>query len=193
MPAVEPIKDRKKINKIKRMMEEDKKYRELALFKLGLNSALRVSDLLKLKWQDLFDEKGEYKEQVTVKEKKTGKSKGFPLEKETKKYLDKIREDGSVYSDEEYVFKTHSNRNLGTHWSRQYVYIFLNSYARRAKVEARIGSHTMRKSFGYHAYQTGVSIEKLQKILNHSSKRETLDYIGITQEELNEVYLSLNL
>src|SRR6056297_3984235 len=102
MGAVDPIKDRKKIKRIKKMLLEDKKYRELALFKLGLNSALRVSDLLKLKWQDLFDEKGEYKEQVTVKEKKTGKSKGFPLEKETKKYLDKIREDGSVYSDEEY-------------------------------------------------------------------------------------------
>ena len=193
MGAVDPIKDRKKIKRIKKMLLEDKKYRELALFKLGLNSALRVSDLLRLRWRDVFDENGRYKAQVSLKEKKTGKTKGFPLEKETKKYLDKIREEGFVYDEAEYVFKSHSNRNLTGHWSRQYVYDFLNSYARRAHVKGRIGSHTMRKSFGYHAYQKGVSIEKLQKIFNHSSKRQTLDYIGITQEEIDEVYLSLNL
>ena len=67
MGAVDPIKDRKKIKRIKKMLLEDKKYRELALFKLGLNSALRVSDLLRLRWRDVYDENGRYKAQVSLK------------------------------------------------------------------------------------------------------------------------------
>ncbi|MCB2294485.1 tyrosine-type recombinase/integrase [Clostridium algoriphilum] len=56
-----------------------------------------------------------------------------------------------------------------------------------------MGTHTLRKTFGYHAYQNGSSLELLMDIFNHSSKAQTLRYIGITEEQKKEVYLQSNL
>ena len=53
--------------------------------------------------------------------------------------------------------------------------------------------HTMRKTFGYHAYKKGMDITIIQKLLNHSSPSITLSYIGITRDDLDNVYLNLNL
>ena len=46
---------------------------------------------------------------------------------------------------------------------------------------------------GYQAYMAGVDVTRIQSILNHSSPKETLRYIGITRDELDNVYLELNL
>ena len=56
-----------------------------------------------------------------------------------------------------------------------------------------IGTHTMRKTFGYHAYKMGMDLSVIQKLLNHSSPAITLSYIGITRDDLDNVYLNLNL
>ena len=55
------------------------------------------------------------------------------------------------------------------------------------------GTHTLRKTFGYNAYQSGTDISILQKLFNHSAPCVTLAYIGITQDDLDDVYLNLNL
>lgn len=60
-------------------------------------------------------------------------------------------------------------------------------------ISGEIGTHSLRKTFGYHAYNDGVSLELLMQIFNHSSRRETLPYIGITEDEKKEVYLRSNL
>jgi integrase len=49
-------------------------------------------------------------------------------------------------------------------------------------VSREVGTHTMRKTFGYHAYTGGTTIELLMDIFNHSSKTQSLRYIGITEE-----------
>ena len=56
-----------------------------------------------------------------------------------------------------------------------------------------IGTHTLRKTFGYHAYQQGTDVTLLQKVFNHSAPSITLRYIGITQDDIDNVYLNLNL
>jgi integrase len=57
-----------------------------------------------------------------------------------------------------------------------------------------IGTHTLRKTFGYHVFvRSKGNLALVQKLLNHSSSAETLRYIGLTQEELNNAYLELNL
>lgn len=68
-----------------------------------------------------------------------------------------------------------------------------NAAARQIGIKERIGTHTLRKTFGYHAYQQGMSLEVIQKLFNHSWPQITLAYIGITQDELDDVYLNLNL
>ncbi|EPZ41144.1 tyrosine-type recombinase/integrase [Alicyclobacillus acidoterrestris] len=69
----------------------------------------------------------------------------------------------------------------------------INDAARAVGTKENIGTHTLRKTFGYHAYQSGVSLAVLQKLFNHSAPSVTLSYIGITQNELDGVYLNLNL
>ena len=62
-----------------------------------------------------------------------------------------------------------------------------------ARVEGLVGTHTLRKTFGYWAYKQGIDITLLMRIFNHSAPSITLRYIGITQEEINNVYVNLNL
>ena len=69
----------------------------------------------------------------------------------------------------------------------------LNRYANMVGLNDGIGTHTLRKTFGYHLYKKGVALEYIQKMLNHSSPAITLRYIGITQDQLNDIYVELNL
>lgn len=77
--------------------------------------------------------------------------------------------------------------------TRQQAYRILNDAARAIGIKEQIGTHSLRKTFGYHAFQAGVDITRIQTLLNHSSPSVTLAYIGITREELDAVYLNLNL
>ena len=57
--------------------------------------------------------------------------------------------------------------------------------ARKAGIQERIGCHTLRKTFEYHYYKMTGDVVSLQRILCHSSRRETLLYIGVIQEEID--------
>ena len=76
---------------------------------------------------------------------------------------------------------------------RQQAYKIINNVAKSVEIKEKIGTHTLKKTFGYHAYNNGYDITLIQKLFNHSSQSVTLRYIGITQEELDDVYLSLDL
>jgi len=76
---------------------------------------------------------------------------------------------------------------------RQQAYRVLNDVAKCVGIKEKIGTHTLRKTFGYHAYNNGYDIAIIQKLFNHSSPSTTLRYIGITQDEMDNVYLSLDL
>ena len=76
---------------------------------------------------------------------------------------------------------------------RQQAYKIINDAAKSIGIKDKIGTHTLRKTFGYHAYNNGYDITLIQKLFNHSTPAITLRYIGITQEELDDVYLSLDL
>ncbi|MCF8009832.1 MAG: tyrosine-type recombinase/integrase [Clostridiales bacterium] len=68
----------------------------------------------------------------------------------------------------------------------------LNEAARSVGIKDKIGTHTLRKTFGYHAYKKGYDITILQKLFNHTAPLITLRYIGIIQDELVGFYLSLD-
>jgi integrase len=73
MNYVEPIRDRKKIAQIKNILRGQGRHRDLLLFVVGINSALRISDLLQLKIAHFLDEKGKIKGRFWIKEQKRGK------------------------------------------------------------------------------------------------------------------------
>jgi len=182
MELVEPIRDKKQIQGMKKYLKGQSS-RDWLLFTLGINSGLRISDLLKL---TIADVKGQ--ERISIREQKTGKLKDFPLSDTSKKaisdYLKEIKlESGSLFP----------SRKGGKAISRVQAYRILNGAARNIGITDAIGTHTLRKTFGYHAYQSGCDITRIQRLLNHSAPSITLAYIGITKEELDAVYISLNL
>ena len=71
---------------------------------------------------------------------------------------------------------------------RTQCYRIINSACEKAGVDYKVGTHTLRKTFGYHHYQKFKDVVVLQKIFNHSAPQITLRYIGIDQDIIDESY-----
>lgn len=182
MELVEPIRDKKQIESMKKVLKSSN-VRDYVLFVLGINSGLRISDLLNLTVEDVKD-----KDRISLREKKTGKAKDFPLSEKSKKVIaNYLKETGMT---EGPLFPSRKGDKPIT---RVQAYRILNDAAESVGIKESIGTHTLRKTFGYHAYQNGADITRIQKLLNHSSPGVTLSYIGITKEELDDVYINLDL
>ena len=188
MEFVQPIRELDKIHHMKRFLAA--KPRDLLLFTLGINSALRVSDLLKLRVSDLVDEKGQVREFLEVREKKTGKSKRFPINKSVRKALRQFL-DAQRVEQRHYLFRSRKGENQPIH--RVQAHRILSGAAGAVGIRERIGTHTLRKTWGYHAYKQGVDPTLLQFMLNHSTPSTTLRYLGITQSDTDSVVMDLNL
>lgn len=182
MELVEPIRSKVQLNSLKKYLR-GQNLRDYLLFVLGINSGLRISDLLKLTVEDVRD-----KDRIIIREQKTGKMKDFPLGESSKKAIQEYLKSTGVKDG--YLFVSRKGVNPIT---RIQAYRILNEAAQRVGIKEAVGTHTLRKTFGYHAYQNGVDITRIQKLLNHSAPSVTLAYIGITKEELDNVYITLNL
>lgn len=184
---VQPIREKKQIENMKRYLKE-RNLRDYLLFVLGINSGLRISDLLKLTVEDVRD-----KDRVTIREQKTGKTKDFPLSDTCKKAITEYLKASTNTTDVLFPSRKAAGSKTSGAISRQQAYDILNAAAKEVGITDAIGTHTLRKTFGYHAYKAGVGIEVIQKLLNHSAPSVTLRYLGITQDELDAVYVNLNL
>lgn len=182
MEFVQPIRDEKKIQKMKKYLR-GRNIRDYVLFTVGINSGLRISDLLALRVEDV---KG--KDRVSIREGKTSKTKDFPLSDSCKKVIaEYILERGLVTG------PLFPSRKGGTPLKRVQAWTILNEAARVVGIDERIGTHTLRKTFAYHAFKRGHDVTIIQKLLNHAAPSVTLAYIGIQRDELDSVYLNLNL
>ena len=190
MEFVQPIRDKKQIEAIKKYLRGSN-LRDCCLFTLGINSALRISDLLKLKISDVIDEKKKVKDRIQIKEKKTGKDKNFPIGDTAKKAISEYLGIRGDYSLDDPLFISRKGEKAAL--QRDQAYKIINQAARAVGIKDKIGSHTMRKTFAYQAYQSGIDLTLIQKLLNHSAPSVTLAYIGITQDQMDDVYLNLNL
>jgi len=198
MKFVEPIRDLKQIDAMKKLMIADENYRDHLLFTLGINSGLRVSDLLSIKWKLFLNEKGKILKAgsaIIVTERKTGKAKRFKLNKSIRKAVELFYETFESVDPESFIFLSRQSDSEGKKMpiSRVQAWRTLNKYAKSIGIQDKIGTHTLRKTFGYHLYQKGIQVEYIQKMLNHSSAAITLRYIGISQDQLDEIYVDLNL
>lgn len=179
MECVEPIRDKEKIRAMSLYLKGQKK-RDYVLFILGINSALRISDLLSLRVADIK------RSRVTIHEQKTGKVKDFPLNNTCKRVLKNYM---TGMPDDSPLFPSAKGGAI----SRIQAYRILNAAARAVGLKDKIGTHTLRKTFAYWAYRETGDIIILQKLLNHSMPDITLRYIGITRDDLDKVYESINL
>ena len=196
MKEVQPIRDTKKIDAMKAIMKGESNYRDLLLFVLGINTGLRISDILALKWGSFITGGRLLKagDQLNVVEIKTKKLKTFMINRSVaealKLYYDSL---GSPNPDDPVFSSRKTDDGTLQPITRIAAWQMLNRYANMVGLNDGIGTHTLRKTFGYHLYKKGVALEYIQKMLNHSSPAITLRYIGITQEQLNDIYVELNL
>jgi integrase len=183
MELVHPIRDRKKIKAMKKaLLEGPQGCRNHLLFVLGINSGLRISDLLSLTFNDIINGNG-VKSNIKMRENKTGKLKDFPLSKVCIDAINTYVTNNPYSALSDLLFPI----------SRTRAWQIIKQAAINVGIEERIGTHSLRKTFGYHAFKAGADITRIQKLLNHSSPGITLAYIGITKDELDGIYLNLNL
>lgn len=167
---VQPIRDKQQIEDMKWALKKFCSERDYIMFLIGINTGLRVSDILNLKVADV---KG--KKRVVVKEGKTKKKRTLNLTniyEEIQQYIQNI--------DSEWLFPSRKGDKPIT---TTQAYRQLQKASEMVDVES-VGTHTMRKTFGYWFYKQTKDMEQLQQILNHFSPQETKRYIGITEEEI---------
>lgn len=168
---VQPIRSKEKIEDMKWSLKKWCGERDKILFLIGINTGLRVGDLLKLKTNDV-----KRKKKLVILEGKTKKPRTINLTNiydEVQQYIKTL--------DSEWLFPSRKGDKPITPTQ---AYRQLNKAARMVDIEDGIGSHSMRKSFGYWFYKQTKDVAKLQTILNHSHPEITLRYIGITDEEI---------
>lgn len=151
------------------------------MYLFGIYSGLRISDILKFKVRDV---KG--KDTIRLREKKTGKEKRFPINGKLKKEIAKYIEGKKDY---DYLFPSRQRKNAAI--SRQQAYNIIKEAGEHFGLD-NLGTHTLRKTFGYHMYKQTKDAITIQKILNHSSVETTLRYIGITQDTMDTAMKNLS-
>lgn len=189
MNIVEPIRDTAQLNALKARLHQTN-LRDYAWCVVGINCGLRIGDLLRLKVGDVRISRTRWRERIAVREQKTGKTKEFPLSDVMKKALGEYLATRPGVSLSAPLFPSQKG---GRPLTRQAAWRILSEAADAVGITENIGTHTLRKTFGYHAYQTGADLTVIQDIFNHSAPHVTLRYIGINRDQRDAVYLSLNL
>jgi integrase len=196
---VEPIRDKKKLSQVKNQLEGAKRYRDLLLFVVGINTALRISDLLQLRVGDFIDEEGTICERFSIREEKRDKRNVVVINQSIRDVLEKFF---AAYPDitqnpDHYLFFSTRNsktyRNFTKPITRIQAWRLIAEMCQAVGLNGNFGTHTLRKTWGYHARQNGVPLELIMAKLNHSSLAMTKRYLGITDDELQAIAEGLNL
>ena len=174
MNTVQPIRDKDIISKFKNELLKNGS-RDYMIFVVGINTGLRISDILTLKVSDVKN-----KEHIIKIEKKTKKYKRFLINSNLKNDIDKYI-DGML--DDEYLFQ--SRRGMNKPISRIQAYRILNVVADKLGL-VEVGTHTLRKTFGYWHYKQYKDVAILQDIFSHSAPSVTLRYIGVNDDMKDE-------
>lgn len=191
MGKTQPLKELEQIQTLKQYFLERGEIRNYALIVMGLNTSLRISDILKLRWRDVYNYRtGCYKNHLTVIEKKTQKNNTVAINNAIMEALDMLR-NNDLPSSELYIFTSQKGENQPI--TRNRAFTIIKGAADTLGFEDNISCHSLRKTFGYQAWKQGVPPALLMSIYNHSSYEITKRYLGISQDERDEVFLNLTL
>lgn len=180
MNTVEPIRDIEVVRDIADYLKI-RNQRDYVMFMFGIYSGLRICDILQFRVRDVRG-----KDYIVRREKKTGKEKRFPINKNLKRILEEYIKDKKDY---EFLFRTPNAPNKPI--TRQQAYNIMSAAGRMFGLES-IGTHTLRKTFGYHLYKQTNDAALVMDILNHASIYATLRYIGANQDSKDRAYNNLS-
>lgn len=203
--AAEPIKNMDDIYKIMSFLKEHERYRDYMLFVLGINFGLRASDLRLLRFSNLINDNLTFKDQFPVFEKKTRntrkrkKNRYITVNAAVVDAVTLYLEHTENVSLSDYMFRSESNNGASVNRpvTVRAINQMMTGLARDLDLSVKMSTHTLRKTFCYWMMMRGYNDSRrlllLQKMLGHSTPAQTLDYIGLTGEEMAEAYRKLNL
>ncbi|MGI2171745.1 tyrosine-type recombinase/integrase [Shewanella sp. MF05960] len=186
MAEVQAIKKHETIQLIGHLLEMRCSKQMADIWNIGLNLALRISDLLSIQFNDIQGDR------LVVKEMKTGKQANIKLNQKVLAHIQQVKRNHPHHI---YLFQSFRNQQSKS--------IKPRPLTRRAVAKAfalvgeelklALGTHSMRKTRGYHLYQNTKDIGRVMKMLRHSSEGVTLRYIGITQDDVDQDFQELEL
>lgn len=188
MAATEPIRDKRELKRFVRYYLKNGQLRNYTLIVLGIHTALRISDLLRLKWRDVYCfESKRFKTHINLTEKKTGKTTSIALNKAA------IHALAQYFPSKRGAYIFASSRKNAAPICRVQAYRIIRAAGAAARITTRISCHSLRKTLGYHAWRSGTAVAVIMDIYNHTSYEVTRRYLGISQDDKDKVYLGLSL
>ena len=189
MAATEPIRDKEQLKELADYFLRKGQLRNYALVIMGTYTVLRISDLLRLKWSDVYDEERQaFRTHITIVEKKTKKERTIALNQQVLGVLQQCY----LHRRGDYIFA--NNRKEPKAISRVQAWRIIHAAVVELGIMGKIACHSLRKTWGYHAIiDEDVSLAVVVDIYNHSSYEITKRYLGITQDERDEAYLGMEL
>ncbi|MCM2680968.1 tyrosine-type recombinase/integrase [Echinimonas agarilytica] len=186
MAEVQAVKEPDTIRLVSHLLTRHHSQQMADIWNIGLNLALRISDLLSIKFSDIEEDR------LVLREQKTGKHANIQLNPKALQIIHRIKEEhpSHIYLFQSYRNKQAINRSPRP-LTRRAVSKALGTIGEEIKLP--LGTHSMRKTRGYHLYKSTKDIARVMKMLRHSSEGVTLRYIGLTQEEVDKDFKELEL
>ncbi|MFT4416767.1 tyrosine-type recombinase/integrase [Fredinandcohnia humi] len=188
MEYVEALRDIKEINAMKRYLKKHSE-RDYVLFVFGINTGLKITEMLDIKVGDVLGKEGSIKDFFLPPSKESKTTKEVYLNQKVKKAIHHFIQINQ-FDNEHFLFQSAKTKNPIT---RQQAYRIIHDAAVAVGIQGKIGTNSMRKTFGFHAYKRGVAISLLQKQFHHATPSETLKYLGISKEESIRTEIDVNL
>jgi integrase len=177
---VDPIRKKSDIKKVRNVISKNPLH--ACLFTIGINTGYRISDLLQIRVSDVMDVcPGD---DISIKEKKTGKVRRVTLNETCVNDIQTLLK-SKEHKDDDYLFTS----QRGTVLKVPYVSTMVKKWCQSVGLKGNFGSHTMRKTFGFQKRMAGFSLPLLVQVFGHSSQKQTLDYLGIMEEEIKDVFM----
>ena len=178
------------LRKLRKYFKLNDKVVILALINIGVNVGLRISDLSKIKFENINPDYT-----IKLREKKTKKIRKIKFNLICQKAIEDLKkyyEELGYSSEKGFLFKSLNRKYVKELYDKPISNVGISKYFNKAKKDLNIsypiGTHSLRKTWGHRVYKSTLDIAIVMSILNHSSAEQTLKYIGIEEDRINEIY-----